>query len=49
MELMASPELYADAVKFDAAMQEYSDLKKTIPALEEEWLELTAAIEDASV
>jgi ATP-binding cassette subfamily F protein 3 len=49
MELMASPELYADAVKFDAAMQEYSDLKKSIPALEEEWLELTAAIEDASV
>ena len=43
---MASEELYADSEKFDAAMQEYSALKKKIPALEDEWLELTGEIEE---
>ena len=46
MRLMASEELYADSEKFDAAMQEYSALKKKIPALEDEWLELTGEIEE---
>ena len=48
MALMASEELYADAKKFDEAMAEYNALKKKIPALEEEWLELSATIEEAS-
>lgn len=47
MELMASEELYADAKKFDEAMAEYNALKKKIPALEDEWLELSTALEEA--
>ena len=47
MELMASEELYADAKRFDEAMAEYNALKKKIPALEEEWLELSTALEEA--
>ena len=47
MELMASEELYADAKKFDEAMVEYNALKKKIPALEEEWLELSTTLEEA--
>ena len=47
MELMASEELYADAKKFDAALAEYNALKKKIPALEEEWLELSEKLEEA--
>jgi ATP-binding cassette subfamily F protein 3 len=47
MELMASEELYADAKKFDEAMAEYNALKKKIPALEEEWLELSTTLEEA--
>ncbi len=47
MALMASEELYADPKKFDEAMAEYNALKKKIPALEEEWLELSSAIEEA--
>ena len=46
MELMASEELYADADRFDACMREYNALSKKIPALEEEWLELTEKIEE---
>ena len=46
MELMASEELYADQKKFDEALAEYNALKKKIPALEEEWLELSAKIEE---
>jgi ATP-binding cassette subfamily F protein 3 len=45
MELMASEELYADARRFDECMGEYQALSKKIPALEEEWLELTERIE----
>ena len=44
---MASEELYADAKKFDAALAEYNALKKKIPALEEEWLELSEKLEEA--
>jgi ATP-binding cassette subfamily F protein 3 len=46
MELMASEELYADAGRFDQCMREYNALSKKIPALEEEWLELTEKIEE---
>ena len=48
MALMASEELYADANRFDACMREYNALSKKIPALEEEWLELTEKIEESS-
>ena len=47
MALMASEELYADADSFDKAMREYNALSAKIPALEEEWLELTAVVEEA--
>ena len=46
MELMASEELYADQEKFNAALAEYNELKKLIPALEDEWLELSTTIEE---
>ncbi|MBP3893713.1 MAG: ABC-F family ATP-binding cassette domain-containing protein, partial [Atopobiaceae bacterium] len=48
MTLMASEELYADSNRFDACMKEYNALSKKIPALEEEWLELTEKIEAGS-
>lgn len=47
MELMASEDLYADQKRFDECMSEYNALKKKIPALEEEWLELSAELEEA--
>ncbi len=47
MTLMASEELYADTNSFDKAMREYQALSQKIPALEEEWLELTAVVEEA--
>ena len=47
MELMASEELYADQKRFDEALAEYNALKKKIPALEEEWLELSTELEEA--
>ena len=47
MELMASEELYADQTRFDSCMQEYNALKQKIPALEEEWLELSTILEEA--
>lgn len=46
MELMASEELYADQKRFNAALAEYNELKKAIPALEDEWLELSTTIEE---
>ena len=46
MELMASDELYADADKFNEAMREYNELKQSIPALEDLWLELSSTIEE---
>ncbi|WP_321972000.1 ABC-F family ATP-binding cassette domain-containing protein [Paratractidigestivibacter sp.] len=45
--LMADEALYNDAVKFDECMREYTALSKKIPALEEEWMELTEKIEAA--
>ena len=46
--LMADQELYADAARFDACMSEYTALSKKVPALEQEWLELTERIEGAA-
>ena len=46
MELMASEELYADQERFNTALAEYNELKKAIPALEDEWLELSTTIEE---
>jgi len=48
MALMASDELYSDKDAFDKAMEEYSRLKPKLAKLEEEWLELTAQIEEAT-
>ena len=47
MTEMASEELYNDAKKFDECMKEYTALSKKIPALEDEWLELSTKIEEA--
>ena len=52
VELMANEDLYKDKEAFDAALMEYNELRRRIPKLEEEWLELThridAAFEEAS-
>ncbi len=52
VELMATPELYADRARFDEAMREYADLKGRLPGLESAWLELSeeiARLEEESV
>ena len=46
--LMADESLYNDSAKFDECMKEYTALSKKIPALEEEWMELTEKIEAAN-
>ena len=45
--MMATVELYNDAKRFDECMTEYTALSKKVPALEQEWLELTEKIEEA--
>ena len=45
IELMGSEDLYQDKEAFDAAMIEYTELKREIPPLEEEWFELSETIE----
>ena len=45
VELMATPDLYADQAAFDAALAEYTALKTRLPGLEEEWIALTEEIE----
>ena len=45
--LMADQELYNDAKRFDECMSEYTALSKKVPALEQEWFELTEKIEGA--
>jgi ATP-binding cassette subfamily F protein 3 len=45
VELMAQPDLYADRAAFEVALAEYTGLKTRLPALEEEWIELTEEIE----
>ncbi|MDY2777784.1 MAG: ABC-F family ATP-binding cassette domain-containing protein [Collinsella sp.] len=46
MELMASEELYADQDRFNQALTEYNGLKRLLPKLEDEWLELSETIEE---
>ena len=46
--LMADQELYNDAKRFDECMTEYAVLSKKVPALEQEWLELTEKLEEAA-
>ena len=48
IELMASEELYADQDRFNAALAEYNGLKQELPALEDQWLELSTEIEEAT-
>ena len=45
--LMATEELYNDAKRLDECMTEYAALSKKVPALEQEWLELTEKLEEA--
>ena len=45
--LMSDQELYNDAKRFDECMTEYAALSKKVPALEQEWLELTETLEEA--
>ncbi len=42
---MADEELYNDTDRFNKCMSEYNALSKKIPALEQEWLELSEAME----
>jgi ATP-binding cassette subfamily F protein 3 len=44
--LMANPEFYDEKTEFAAALAEYNVLKKSLQALEEEWLEVSEAIAD---
>ncbi len=46
--LMADQELYNDARRFDECMTEYAALSKKVPALEQEWLELTEKLEEGA-
>ena len=46
--MMADQELYNDAKRFDECMTEYAALSKKVPALEQEWLELTEKLEEAA-
>ncbi len=48
MALMASNDLYNDKDAFDKAMEEYNKLKPRLAKMEEEWLELSGAIEEAA-
>ncbi len=43
--MMAEPEFYLDKEGFDAALAEYTSLKRSIPLLEEEWMALSEEIE----
>ncbi len=44
--MMADDNLYADADKFQACMDEYTELTRVIGPLEEEWLELQEKVEE---
>jgi len=43
---MADEALYNDKDSFGALLDRYNELRRSIPRLEEEWLEITARIED---
>ena len=44
-ELLADPELYRDTERFQKTLADYEALKAELPALEEEWLELSELVE----
>lgn len=46
VSLMADPNFYSDKQAFEAAVAEYAVVKSRLPVLEEEWLDLSAQIED---
>ncbi|AEB07011.1 ABC transporter related protein [Coriobacterium glomerans PW2] len=46
MAIMSSEGLYEDQVAFNRALAEYGALKKEISVLEEEWLDLSAQLEE---
>ncbi|MBY4798026.1 ABC-F family ATP-binding cassette domain-containing protein [Collinsella sp. AGMB00827] len=46
MELMADEDLYADQDRFNETLTEYTDCKRELQALEEEWLELSSYLEE---
>jgi ATP-binding cassette subfamily F protein 3 len=46
LERMADPTFYLEREGFSAALDEYSELKRTLPDLEREWLELSQEIEE---
>ena len=46
IELMADEALYANADEFDRCMKEYNELQRSIPQLEEEWLDLSMQLEE---
>ena len=48
MKLMADESLYNDSDKFNQCLTEYNALARKIPALEQEWLELSEKIEEGA-
>jgi len=46
VEAMADEALYNDKERFAGLMDRYNELRRSIPKLEEEWLDITARIED---
>lgn len=46
LELMAEPDFYQDKEKFSVAMEEYTQLKKDIPGMENRWMSLTEKLTD---
>ena len=48
MTLMADESLYNDSDKFNQCLTEYNALARKIPALEQEWLELSEKIEEGA-
>lgn len=46
LELMAQPDFYQDKEKFSIAMEEYTQLKKDIPGMENRWMSLTEKLTD---
>jgi len=41
---MAEPEFYSERDGFESALSEFASLKRAIPALEEEWIQLSEEI-----
>ena len=47
MAMMADESFYNDKDAFGEAMKEYTELKKRLPDLEDEWMELSMEIDEA--